>query len=92
MTETRPVEWNKRARTLRLTGVIGLVAAVLLVVTANYLAGLMLGVLGVGNLLAAGPVAATGKVPTPIRIVIIVGGAGFVVAMLAGTILALIGS
>lgn len=90
VTDTRPVEWKKRARTLRVTGVLGLLAAVLLLITANFLPGLMLGVLGVGNLLAAKPVATTGQVPTPVRITIVVGGAGFVIAMLAGTVLALL--
>ncbi|MBW0103603.1 hypothetical protein [Pseudonocardia sp. KRD291] len=90
MTSARPVQWRKRARTLRLTGAVVLAAAVLLIASANFLGGLLVAMLGVGNLLAAKPVATTGTVPRSSRILILVGGVGFVVAMLAGTVLALI--
>ena len=89
MTDAGPDERARRARTLRITGAIGLVAAVLFLITSGVLAGVTLAVLGTGNLLAAKPVSETGRVPTPVRIMIIVGGVGFVVVMLGSTILAL---
>ncbi|RZT88804.1 hypothetical protein EV383_5753 [Pseudonocardia sediminis] len=92
MTATRPVPWRKRARRLRLTGIVVLLAAAALIVSANFLGGLLVALLGVGNMLAAGSVATTGTVPASTRALIVVGGAGFVVVMVAGSVLALLRS
>lgn len=76
----------RRARSLRITGVIGLLAAVLFFFAAGWVPAAALVVLSVGNLLAAGPVSATGIAPNWARALIIVGGVGFVVAIIVTTI------
>ena len=89
MASTRPVEWRKRARRLRLAGIVVLVAAAVLIITANVLGGLLVGVLGVGNMIAAKEFAATGEIPRQAQVLVLVGGTGFVVVMSAVGILAL---
>ncbi len=76
----------RRARSLRITGVIGLLAAVLFLFAAGWVPAAFLVVLSAGNLLSAGPVAATGVAPNWARALIIVGGVGFVVAIIVTTI------
>lgn len=76
----------RRARSLRITAAVGLAAAVLFFFSAGWIPALALVVLSVGNLVSAGPVASTGVAPNWARALIIVGGAGFVVAIVITTI------
>ncbi|TCK20002.1 hypothetical protein [Pseudonocardia endophytica] len=77
----------RRARSLRITGVIGLLAAVLFFFAAGWIPAVALVVLSAGNLLAAGPVASTGVAPDWARALIIIGGVGFVVSIIVTTIM-----
>ncbi|MDQ4119298.1 MAG: hypothetical protein M3235_20410 [Actinomycetota bacterium] len=77
----------RRARSLRIAGVVGLLAAVLFLVAAGWVPAVALVVLAAGNLLSAGHVAATGVAPDWARAVIIIGGVGFVVSIVVTTIM-----
>ena len=59
MTNAQQSDRAKRARSLRITGVIGLLAAVLFYFAAGWIPAAALVVLSGGNLLSAGPVAAS---------------------------------
>jgi len=76
----------RRARSLLITGVIGLLAAVLFYFAAGWIPAASLVVLSAGNLLSARPVASTGVAPVWARALIIVGGVGFVVSIIVTTI------
>jgi hypothetical protein len=66
----------RRARTLRITGVVGVAAALLFFFAAGWIPAAFLVLLSAGNLLSAGPVASTGVAPNWARALIIVGGRG----------------
>lgn len=87
MTNAQQHDRAKRARSLRITGVIGLLAAVLFYFAAGWIPAAFLVVLSGGNLLSAAPVAATGVAPNWARALIIVGGVGFVVSIIVTTVM-----
>lgn len=87
MANAQEKDRTRRARSLRITGIIGLLAAVLFYFAAGWIPALALVILSAGNLLSAGPVASTGVAPVWARALIIVGGVGFVVSIIVTTIM-----
>jgi hypothetical protein len=78
------LNWAKRARTHRFSGVIGLCLAVASVFLFGLVPALCMAVLGMSNLTAAAAVEQSGEVPRGLRIAMIVSGVGFVGSMLWG--------
>ena len=86
VTNAQEKDKARRARSLRITGIIGLLAAVLFLFAAGWIPAAFLVILSVGNLLSASPVSSTGVAPNWMRALIIVGGVGFVVSIVVTTI------